>query len=45
MQLEITNQHPTKFIIYASNDGANWKEIKVFTAEADGLSSIGYHLL
>ena len=32
-----TNQHPTKFIIYASNDGANWKEIKVFTAEADGL--------
>ncbi|WP_195662072.1 BT_3987 domain-containing protein [Bacteroides congonensis] len=32
-----TNQHPTKFIIYVSNDGTNWKEIKVFTAEADGL--------
>ena len=32
-----TNQHPTKFIIYVSNDGADWKEIRVFTADADGL--------
>lgn len=32
-----TNQHPTKFIIYVSNDGMDWKEIRVFTADADGL--------
>lgn len=32
-----TNQHPTKFILYVSKDGTDWKEIKVFTSEEDGL--------
>ena len=31
-----TNQHPSEFIIYVSNDGASWTEIKKFTS-ADGL--------
>lgn len=32
-----TSQHPTKFIIYASNDGVNWQQIREFTADVDGL--------
>lgn len=36
-----TNQHPTKFIIYVSNDGQDWKEIKTFTKDEDGLPTSG----